>query len=173
MRKNDYHLDVQIITSGFSQEVVSAFGIPIRVDKTIEEICVEDYDALVIPGGFEEYGFYHEAFDSRFLDLIRSFDKQKKYIASICVGALSIGKSGVLFGRKATTYHLNDGIRQSQLKEYGVLVVNERIVVDNNIITSYCPQTAVDVAFLLCSWLVGKENTRVIAHAMGYFNNFE
>ena len=64
--------------------------------------------------GFEEFGFYEEAYDVKFLDLIREFDKKGKYIASICVGALPIGKSGVLINRNATTYHLKDGYRQKQ-----------------------------------------------------------
>nr|WP_262501611.1 DJ-1/PfpI family protein [Propionispora hippei] len=53
------------------------------VDKTIEEININDYDALAIPGGFEEFGFYEEAYDERFLNLIREFDEQQKIIATI------------------------------------------------------------------------------------------
>ncbi len=118
--RNDFGCDIEVTTCGFTRTVCSTFGIPITVDKTIDEINVSDYDALAIPGGFEEYGFYEEAFDQRFLDLIASFDKLGKYIASICVGALPIGKSGVLTGRKATTYHLSGGHRQRQLAEFGV-----------------------------------------------------
>lgn len=43
------------------------------MDKTIDEIKVNEYDALAIPGGFEEFGFYEEAYDIKFLDLIRAF----------------------------------------------------------------------------------------------------
>lgn len=73
--------------------------------KLLDEITVDEYDALAIPGGFEELGFYQEAFDKRFLKLIQEFDRQKKMIAAICVGALPLGKSGILRGKKATTYH--------------------------------------------------------------------
>lgn len=82
--------------------------------------------------------------------------------------ALSIGKSGVLKNRKATTYHLNDGYRQKQLAEFGVNVVNERIVIDNNIITLYCPETAPDVAFELLNKLCGNEKMLIVKRAMGY-----
>ncbi|MBV4417713.1 DJ-1/PfpI family protein, partial [Clostridium tyrobutyricum] len=70
------------------------------------------------------FGFYEEAYDERFLKLIREFDSRGKIIATICVGALPLGKSGVLNNRKATTYHLRDAYRQEQLKEFGVNVVN-------------------------------------------------
>ena len=167
--RNDFHYDIDVVTCGFSKVITSTFGIPVTVDRTFDEICIEDYDALAIPGGFEEFGFYEEAYDERFLDLIREFDRQNKYIASICVGALPIGKSGVLLGRNATTYHLSDGNRQRQLASFGVHVIpDQRIVMDHNIITSFCPETAADVAFQLLSCLVGEEKAKVVAAAMGY-----
>ena len=77
-------------------------------------------------------GIKNEANYEKFLELIRSFHEQNKIIATICVGALPLGKSGVLNGKKATTYHLRDGYRQKQLAEFGVNIINERIVVDGN-----------------------------------------
>ena len=166
--ENDYGYPVQVVTCGFRKEVVSTFHVPIIVDRLIDEIVVDEYDALAIPGGFEEFGFYEEAYDERLLDLIRAFNEQNKIIATICVGALPLGKSGILNGRKATTYHLKDGYRQKQLEEFGVSVINERIVVDGNVITSYCPQTAPDVAFELLKKLIGYEKMLIVRQAMGY-----
>jgi 4-methyl-5(b-hydroxyethyl)-thiazole monophosphate biosynthesis len=166
--RNDYGCDLPVITCGFHKEVISTFNIPVIVEKILDEIDVNDYDALAIPGGFEEYGFYEEAYDERFLELIRKFDHQGKIIATICVAALPVGKSGVLNGRKATTYHLKDSYRQKQLKEFGVNVVNERIVVDKNVITSYCPETASGVAFELLEKLTSNEQMDIVKRAMGF-----
>ena len=167
--RNDYSLDVEVVTCGFTKTVRSTFGIPVTVDRTFEELDVDEYEALAIPGGFEEYGFYEEAYDERFLGLIREFDRRHKTIASICVGALPIGKSGVLQDRKTTTYHLKNGYRQKQLEEFGVQVMaDQRIVVDDNIITSFCPETAADVGFALLARLVGEEKAGVVRRAMGY-----
>lgn len=167
--RNDYSLDVEVVTCGFTKIVRSTFGIPVTVDRTFEELDVDEYEALAIPGGFEEYGFYEEAYDERFLGLIREFDRRHKTIASICVGALPIGKSGVLQNRKATTYHLKNGYRQKQLAEFGVQVMaDQRIVVADNIITSFCPETAADVGFALLARLVGEEKAGVVRRAMGY-----
>lgn len=164
----DFHYDIKVITCGFTKQVVSTFHVPVLMDQTIDEIAVEDYDALAIPGGYEEFGFYEEAFDERFLQLIRDFNAQKKPIASICVGALPLGKSGILKGRRGTTYHLGDGYRQKQLAGFGVKVINERIVVDENIITSWCPETGPDVAFELMQKLLGEEKTNTVKTAMGF-----
>ncbi|BCJ93832.1 protease [Anaerocolumna cellulosilytica] len=166
--KNDYGIDVSVVTCGFKREVISAFNIPVLVEKTIEEISVDDYDALAIPGGFEDFGFYEEAYNENFLDLIRSFDAKNKIIASICVGALPLGKSGILNNRKATTYHLGDGMRQNQLKGFNVHVINEPIVVDKNVITSYCPETAPGVAFKLLELLTSNDEMEIVKKSMGF-----
>ena len=100
--------------------------------------------------------------------MIRDFDTANKLIASVCVGALPIGKSGVLKGRRATTYHLMDGYRQKQLAEFGVDVIDEPVVIDNNIITSYCPKTADEVAFTLLEKLLGREKNSTVKRGMGY-----
>ena len=168
--RNDFGYDVPVVTGGFQEKVVSTFNIPVLVDKTIDAISVDDFDALAIPGGFEEFGFYEEAYDERFLNLIREFDARGKIIATICVAALPVGKSGVLTGRKATTYHLRDAYRQKQLKEFQVDVVNEPIVVDKNIITSYSPETAPSVAFKLLEMLTSTEEMKQVKQAMGFQN---
>ena len=59
--RTDYNLDVEVVTGGYTETVNSAFNVPIKVDVVLDSINVDDYDALSIPGGFEEYGFYEEA----------------------------------------------------------------------------------------------------------------
>ena len=79
-----------------------------------------------------------------------------------------MAKSGVLLNRNATTYHLRDGYRQQQLKGFGVNVINEPVVVDKNIITSYCPETAPHVAFKLLELLTSADKMNVVKTAMGF-----
>lgn len=165
---NDFHLPVETETCGFTKTVVSTFNVPVVMDRVLDEVNAADYDALAIPGGFEEFGFYSEAYDDRFLRLIRNFNAQGKPIAAICVAALALGKSGILRGRNATTYHLGGGRRQRQLAEFDVNVVNQRLVTDGNVITSYCPETAPDVAFALLGMLLGSEKMLAVKAAMGF-----
>jgi len=164
----DYGHNLSVETCGFTEKVISTFNIPVIVDKTIGEINVDEYDALAIPGGFREFGFYEEAYDERFLKLIREFNAKNKIIATICTAAFPVAKSGVLKNRKATTYHLKDGYWQEKLKEFGVNVVNKPIVVDGNIITSYCPETAPNVAFELLKMLTSEEEMTMVKKAMGF-----
>ncbi|PLX06626.1 MAG: DJ-1 family protein [Marinilabiliales bacterium] len=154
----------QLITCSYNKEVISSFNYKIIVDKTIDEVDVKDFDAIAIPGGFEEYGFYEEAFDDKFLDLIKEFNKLHKIIASICVAALPLGKSGILTCKRATTYIT----RRKQLEDFNVDVINNPIVVEDNVITSWNPSTAICVAMILLEKLTSKNNIDHIRKIMGF-----
>jgi len=161
---------VDLITTGLRPEIKCAWNFTVRPELEFENIKVQDFDALAIAGGFEKAGFYEDAYDERLLNLIREFDKVEKIIAAVCVSALPVGKSGVLKGRKATTYDLLDGARRKQLADFGAIVQNESIVINKNIITSTGPSTALDVAFTLLEMLTDKENVDVVKKYMRFKN---
>ncbi|YCA46114.1 DJ-1/PfpI family protein (plasmid) [Bacillus sp. JZ8] len=157
-----------LVTVGLHPTLTCTWNFTVTPEMLVSDINVKEFDALAIPGGFEEANFYEDAFDERFLQVIREFDKMGKPIASICVAALSLGKSGILKGRKATTYSHPSSVRKKQLKEMGVLVQDEYIVVDKNIITSSNPSTGFDVAFLLLETLTSIENVNQVKELMGF-----
>ena len=156
----------QLFTCGLKKEIKSSFNQRFIVDYVADEIDVNQFDALAIPGGFEVYGFYNDAYAEKFLDIIRSFKAKNKIIVSICVGALPVAKSGILKGLQATTY--NSDIRRKALEEFGAQVIHQPIVLDNNIITSWNPATAVDVALLLLEHLTTKSNADSVRKLMGF-----
>ncbi len=158
-----------LVTAGLHDKIKCTWNFTIIPEMNINDVNIDDFDALAIPGGFEESGFYEDAYNENFLNLIREFNKAGKIIASICVGALPIAKSGILCGRSATTYNSPASIRQRQLKELGVNVISDKpIVIDQNIITSYNPSTAFDVAFMLLELLTSKENCNNVKKLMGF-----
>jgi len=77
-----------------------------------------------------------------------------------------LGKSGILKDKKATTY--NNVVRREALQGFGVNVINEAIVIDDNVITSWNPSTAIDVALLLLEQLTTKNNAENIRKLMGF-----
>lgn len=167
---NEYEGDgtTQLVTCGMHNRLRSTWGFTVIPELLVDDVDVTDFDALAIPGGFAEAGFYHDAYSKEFVDLISRFNAAGKYIATICVGALPVGRSGALTNRKGTTYHLNNGLRQRQLAAYGVEIVNQPVVVDGNIITSSCPSTALEVAFLLLEKLTSTENVSRVKYLMGF-----
>jgi len=95
------------------------------------------------------------------------FNAQSKIIASVCVGALPVARSGILINRRATTYNKN-AVRIEELASYEVNVIKEPIVMDCNVITSWDPSTAVDVALLLLERLTTKMQSDYIREIMGF-----
>ena len=161
-------IPVEVTTTGRHRELKCTWNLIVIPEIQIGEVNTKDYDALAIPGGFEKAGFYEDAYHEDFLTLIRTFNEEKRIIASVCVGALPLGKSGILKGRKATTYHLLNGMRRKQLAEFGADVLDRHVVVDGNIITSSSPATALDVAMTLLEMLTSQKNCEKVKKLMGF-----
>jgi 4-methyl-5(b-hydroxyethyl)-thiazole monophosphate biosynthesis len=149
-------------------EVVCTFGVRVRVDRRCADVNAADFDGLAIPGGFESFNFYADAYSPVMQKLIRQFVALGKPVAAVCVGALPLAKTGCLVGRRATTYHLMDGRRRKQLAELGTVVVDEMVVEDGPFITSTSPATAMEVAFRLLARVSGTENATAIRNLMGF-----
>jgi 4-methyl-5(b-hydroxyethyl)-thiazole monophosphate biosynthesis len=159
---------IEVVTVGLSRQVRCTFGLTIVPDRLIDEVDPSEFDALAVPGGFEEHGYYEEAYSPAVGHLIGAFDRLERPIASICVGALPVAASGALDGRCATTYHLDGSPRRKQLAEYDVTVIDRPIVRDGHIITSTDPSTAIDVALALLEDLTDRANAERIRMLMGF-----
>jgi 4-methyl-5(b-hydroxyethyl)-thiazole monophosphate biosynthesis len=160
--------EIEVVTCGFTRTVECCFNVPVKVQILIDEVAVDDYAALAIPGGFEDYGYYEDAFNEEFLELTRSFGSSGKPIASVCVGALPLAKSGVLKGRRATTYQKMGGKRFKQLEELGARAVTEPVVIEGNVITSAGPFTAMEVAFEFLGMLRTEADASRVREMMGF-----
>lgn len=158
----------QLVTAGLHKQLTCTWNFTVIPEVVVNEIDLEEFDALAIPGGFEEAGFYNDAFHETFLEVIRHFHAKQKPIASICVGSLPLGKSGILHNKKATTYNHPTSHRKEQLQAFGANVQHAPIVQDGHIITSSNPATGFDVAFLLLEQLTSKENVKRVKDLMGF-----
>ena len=159
----------ELVTVGTRDTLECTWNFKVTPELLINNVSANDFDVLAIPGGFEEAGYFEDAFREDVLELVREFNRQGKIIATICLAALILGKSGVLEGRNATTYNLSNGKRQAQLAEMGAKVIPDQpIVIDGNLITSYSPSMGFDVAFLLLEKLTSKANTNEVKRLMGF-----
>lgn len=159
---------VDLVTTGFRPTIRCYWNLIVKPELPFDQIAIDDFDALAIPGGAEDAGFFIDAYDERLLNLIREFDKQGKLIASICVAALPIAKAGVLKNRNATTWDLNDGVRRKQLADFGANVQDAQLVFDKNIITSTGPATSLSVAFKLLEMLTDIQNVTATKRNMRF-----
>jgi 4-methyl-5(b-hydroxyethyl)-thiazole monophosphate biosynthesis len=157
---------IRTCTAGLHRELTCAFGLRVVVDALVGELDLDSFNALAMPGGFGSAGFYEDAFSEELLAVIRRFHGQGKPVASVCVASLSLGRSGILAGRPATTYLLEEN-KKKQLAEMGALVQESGIVVDGLTITSSAPGNALDVAFLFLEMLSSKGNADHVRTLMG------
>ena len=150
--------EIELVDAGLRANIKTTFGLNLSPNTLLDDVNLDEFDALAIPGGFEPFGFYDEALSEPFLKVIRHFAERNKVIASVCVSSICLGAAGVLKGKQATTYHQLGGIRKAQLEETGAVFVDKPVVTDGQLITSTGPGTALEVAFELLERVTDKDN---------------
>ena len=106
---------------------------PIAVDRTIDAVSVDEYDALVIPGGQINPDLLRADEDA--VALVRDFYDAKKPLAAICHAPWVLIEAGIAKGRKMTSYHS----MATDVKNAGANWVDKEVVVDQGLITSRNP----------------------------------
>ncbi|MBV8789214.1 MAG: type 1 glutamine amidotransferase [Mycobacterium sp.] len=104
------------------------------VDRTVAQASVDDYDALVLPGGTVNPDKLRA--DDSAVSFVRDFVISGKPVAAICHGPWTLVEAGVANGRTLTSY---PSIR-TDLRNAGANVVDEEVSVDGNLITSRSPK---------------------------------
>ncbi|MBM3993262.1 MAG: type 1 glutamine amidotransferase [Planctomycetes bacterium] len=110
----------------------SKLGYPAKSDKAAEDVTADDFDALVIPGGFApDFLRRHESV----IKFVRQFAELGKPIAAICHGPWVLCSTTALRGKKATCFFaIKDDVINA-----GANYVDAEVVRDGNIITSRKP----------------------------------
>lgn len=104
------------------------------VDRAVSDASVDDFDALVLPGGTVNPDKLR--MDDTAVSFVRDFVGSGKPVAAICHGPWTLVEAGVADGRTLTCYQ---SIR-TDLRNAGATVVDEEVVVDGNVITSRSPR---------------------------------
>jgi protease I len=103
------------------------------VDKRVSDADVEQYDALVLPGGVANPDFLRADADA--VRFVRDFVTAGKPVAAICHGPWTLIEAGVVDGRTLTSW---PSLR-TDLTNAGATWVDEEVHVDNGLITSRKP----------------------------------
>ena len=105
----------------------------VKVDKTVEEANVDDYDALLVPGGVGNPDQLRG--DENAVEFVRGFAESGKPMAVICHGPWGLVESGVVRGKRVTSWPT----LQTDIRNAGGDWVDEEVVVDGNVVTSRKP----------------------------------
>jgi len=120
----------------------------IPVTKQISQAKVEDYHAIIIPGG--AWNPIIMRTDGQIIEFVKKFQAGGKLVASVCHGPQVLISAGLVKGRKVTG--VND-IRQD-LRNAGATVVEDQTsVVDGNILTSRDPNDLAFFSAAIENWL--------------------
>ncbi|QIG42399.1 type 1 glutamine amidotransferase [Nocardioides anomalus] len=103
------------------------------VDEVVSDVSVDDYDALLLPGGTVNPDKLR--MEDAAVRFVRDFVESGKPVASICHGPWTLAEAGVARGRRLTSF---PSIR-TDLRNAGAEVVDEEVVTDANITTSRSP----------------------------------
>ncbi|MBK4805186.1 intracellular protease [Enterococcus faecium] len=124
----------KVTTISFEKGTVEGkHGTQINIDKSIDEVSPQDFDALFIPGGFSPDQLRA---DQRFVEFTKFFLATNKLTASICHGPQLMIQTGLVQGRTMTAYLTV----QTDLYYAGARIEDKAVVIDGNLITSREPK---------------------------------
>lgn len=132
LRFREAGADVTIVGAGKSI-YTSKHGYPVKADRSADKVKADDFDAVVIPGGYAPDRMRrHEAM----VRLVREMGKAGKVVAAICHGGWMLASANLLRGRKATGFIAI----KDDLVNAGALFEDREVVRDGNLITSRKPE---------------------------------
>lgn len=109
------------------------WGDTFPVDIALDKAEVDDFDALLLPGGVMNPDTLRG--EPKAIQLVRDFFAQGKPVAAICHGPWTLIDAGVVKGRKMTSYHTI----KTDLVNAGAKWVDQEVVVDWGLVTSRQP----------------------------------
>ena len=108
-------------------------SIRVPVDRLLQDVRPEEYDAVVLPGGVMNADLLRTNTEAQ--EFVRSIDRAGKVVAAICHAPWLLVSAGMTEGKTLTSYHtLRDDIENA-----GGSWVDEEVVVDGNWVTSRKP----------------------------------
>ncbi len=119
-----------------SDEIVQGFfgtKIPPQKDDkivTINEIKVDNYDLLVLPGGVKSMELLR--LDDHAINIVKDFNKKNKLIAAICSGTMMLISADIIRNKKITGYYA----WKQDIINAGAEFIDKAVVVDDNLVTS-------------------------------------
>jgi protease I len=133
LRLREDGIDVKLVGTGTKESYGSKEGYPAKVDLSIDQVKVKDFDAVIVPGGWApDILRRYEAV----VQFVKEMHDAQKVVASICHGGWVLVSAGILKGHTATCFFAI----KDDVKAAGAKYVDEEVVVDKNLITSRKPE---------------------------------
>ncbi|MFT6713468.1 MAG: 4-methyl-5(b-hydroxyethyl)-thiazole monophosphate biosynthesis [Planctomycetota bacterium] len=154
-------LIVTIAGIGSSTHARGAHGISVEVDANMDDVDLDDYSAIVLPGGLP--GATNLRDDQRVVDALKTMAATGRITAAICAAPIALAAAGLLDSAsvRATSYPaFRDSLGSAEV------VHDQSVVSSGNIITSAGPGTAMDFGLALVARLAGEDKAAEVAEGM-------
>lgn len=148
---------------GLTEVVTGGHDITVRCDKVLYPNLSEDYEMVVLPGGYE--GAVNLRDDDRVIAILKEMQRANKYIAAMCAAPIVLERANLLENKDYTAYvDYDKKIASGHYKE-------DIVVVDGKLITSRGPATAYAFSYALVDILGGE--SAAVKDRMVYYNAFD
>lgn len=147
------------VTSLVSTLATGRFQLTISDLKNIDEVQVDHYDALFLPGG-PHYATLEKS--TQVKEIIQFFVKNDKVISAICAAPTILGRMGLLEGKNYTCY-------TSMNEDFKGTFTNTYVAQDGNIITGRSAAAVIDFAFVVIEELLGKTQCEKVKNEVYYY----
>jgi cyclohexyl-isocyanide hydratase len=144
---------------GTEPEIVDDTGLRVRPDAVYEDLA--GFDLLYVPGGL---GTRELVDDPRCIEYLRSWGPERP-LASVCTGALLLGRAGYLESKRATTHHRAYDLLRPYCLE---VVTDQRIVDEGRVVTAGGVASSLDLGLYLVEKFWGAAARERIAAQMEY-----
>ena len=141
------------------EPVSAATGLVLKPDASFEN-CSQ-LDVLCIPGG---PGVNALMADEPTITLLKLQAERARFVTSECTGALVLGATGLLRGKRATTHWASHHL----LASLGAIPVHARVVRDGDLMTGGGVTAGIDFALTLIAELAGRDVAEAIALSLEY-----
>lgn len=132
-RLKEEGVEVTVVGSGTAPVYHGKYGIPIHADKKASEVQADQFDAVIIPGG---YAPDKMRIHPKMVQLVRDAFLKGKVVASICHGGWMLASADILKGKRVTSYVAI----KDDLIHAGAQWEDAELVRDGNLITSRKPE---------------------------------
>jgi protease I len=132
LRLREAGAEVTVVGMPGVEEYHSKLGYPVRADATADALSADDFDAVVVPGGYAPDRMRRH---QPMLDLVRGVFERGGIVASICHAAWVPISAGIMKGKRATCV---SAIKDDVINA-GATYVDAEVVQDGNLITSRVP----------------------------------
>ena len=144
---------------GTDAEIVDESGLKLTPDSVYEDLA--NFDLLYVAGGL---GTVTLMDNRRAIDYLKTWGDERP-LASVCSGALLLGRAGYLKDKRATTHHQAVELLRPLCRE---VVTNRRVVDEGRIVTAGGVSSALDLGLYLVEKFWGAEARAAIAKQMEY-----